>query len=396
MEQFDLETSVDLLALSSVSKAQLNQAVNQLGPRSNIGGIIVMSGAGNAHPDITNNARFVRYIWLDNQTPGVVLIKVYQGTYPSDTYADWSTLAIANDSITAAKIADYAVTILNGDDESKIAYKLDGTEDNTKSNYILRLDAAGQYVEVVSASSMFAGLTVALGQINVVGAANASVLRFNSSTGLPEWAILTISTLLADDSISVTKLLYNDSGLANFILAVRDTAPYDVTIVDNNCVTNGNLFPVRSIPLNRLAATAATLNDTLRFDGTNWVKKTPFYGAPTSGGTTVPDPTNGGVLTAPHGLGVIPLDIKAYLECNSADLNYAVGDRIPIDSLSSFVNATSERSSAATLYADATLIGLIFRDMGGADGYRLMNKTAKTLSTDIAFAKWDVKFYAQV
>jgi len=55
--QYDLETPVNVPALSSITKAQFIEIINTLKPLANIGGVIVMSGAGGSHPDVTNNPR---------------------------------------------------------------------------------------------------------------------------------------------------------------------------------------------------------------------------------------------------------------------------------------------------------------------------------------------------
>jgi predicted ribosomally synthesized peptide with SipW-like signal peptide len=119
------------------------QLVAQLGPLDNIGGVVCMSGAAAAHPDVTNNPRFARYLWIDTQLLPTVIFKLYDGT--GDTYAAWSSVTVADAGVTAAKLANYAVTILQSDEaSSKIAYRYDAAADLTKAGYVLRIDAAGK------------------------------------------------------------------------------------------------------------------------------------------------------------------------------------------------------------------------------------------------------------
>ncbi len=395
--QFDVLAGFDPSGQNQISGSQLLQMVNQIAPLSNIGGVIAMSGAANAHPDVTNNPRFIRYIWLDTQTANVVLIKIYQGTAPSDTYADWSTVAIADGSITATKLANYAVSILNASLASKIAYKQDGTADATKSNYLLRLDAAGQYVEVVDAATVFSPLTVALGQIFRAGAANGSVLQIDSSTGLPAWATLSISTLITDNSLSLSKLLYFDAGSSNFILAVNSIAPYDIKAVNNNCVTNNTLLPIRSIPIDRLDATGAALRDNIRFDGTNWVKKTPYFNA--AAAATIPASNTGGIVSVAHGLGALPRRIGGYAVNINAEFGYVTGDIIDLANVMQTGNGGEVRLGV-TVGADVTNVWAVFvlgGAAGGAQGYRVARKdTYVPSATIMTTANWSVTLWAEL
>lgn len=350
--QFDFNPGIDISGLSSVTQAQLLQMVAQLAPLDNIGGVIVMSGAASAHPDITNNPRFVRYIWLDTQTAGAVLLKIYQGTYPSDTYADWSTVNIADGSITAAKLANYAVSILNGSGASKIAYKQDGTADATKSNYLVRLDAAGQYVEVVSAASVVNGVTINLSQINVSAATNGYVLSYDSSLGAAVWTALSVSSLISANSVSYDKLLNGSAGQAGYLMRANSVAPYDIQLVQNNDQV-ATLFPVRSIPLNKLYAAAYTAGQGIYTDGTNFVIHTPYYSnnvgsLPAASGLIV------SISAATHGFGttVPPRVIRPFLVCTAADAGYAINDVVGIESLSS--NSTTYRSCFSTSWRATT------------------------------------------
>src|SRR5689334_24837608 len=120
-QQNDLAAGFDVSSLSSATQAQLMAMVNQAAPLSNIGFLVVMDGlaagaAGTGFPDVTNNPRFVRYIWLDTNPSGVTpvnraspVFKRYIGAYtggpnnpsaPSNLYTDWEALAVADGSIT--------------------------------------------------------------------------------------------------------------------------------------------------------------------------------------------------------------------------------------------------------------------------------------------------------
>lgn len=100
---YDSLAGLDLSSLASVTQTQIMQAINQIGPLNDIGGILCFDGnsllgAGSGFPDVTTNPRFVRYIWIDTQVRSAPSIKRYKGTYVgtpanpsamSNTYLDW-------------------------------------------------------------------------------------------------------------------------------------------------------------------------------------------------------------------------------------------------------------------------------------------------------------------
>ncbi len=378
-QQYDLIPGIDPSGLSAITQAQLLAFGAQAAPFDNIGFIIVGSGASSAHPNVTANPRFVRYIWLDTQTPGSVLIKVYQGTYPSDTYADWLTIQIADDSITAAKIADYAVSLLNGAGASKIAYKEDATADATKSNYMVRLDAAGQFLEVAPLSTMVAALTVNPAKIDISSATNGYVLTYDSSLGYAVWKALTISGLIAANSLSYDRLL---NGTPGYLLrAAAGTGIWEQVINDDEAAAGG-LLALRSLRLSVLSDTGCTAGDTLRFDGTNWAKTTPFY---STAGAALSAALTGNVA---HGLGAVPRLFQAYIKYNGAgSAGYVAGDIVDINAI---LNAAG--NCAIGITADAT--NLTYTQFS-ITALEVRHKTTG-LSTAITEADWNWVYYASL
>lgn len=382
--QFDFNPGIDVTGLSSVTQAQLQQMVAQMVGVDNIGGILVGSGAASSHPDVTNNPRFIKYIWLDTQTANSVLLKVYQGTYPSDLYADWSTVAIADNAITAAKLANYAVSVLNGSGANKIALKQDGTADSTKALYLLRIDAAGQYVEVVSANSVVGGLTLQPNKLDVSAATDGMVLQYDSSLGYATWKAISISGLITVGSLPYDRLLV---GTAGYLLRFNNITGVPEQVVNNDLTAAGNLFASHSIRLITLDVTGAAAKDDILFDGTSWVKNTAYYNA--NVGTL---PTADGVF-APfaHGLTVAgvattPRTFEPFLICISAEVGYAIGDKIPIVGLSS---GTDECFTGAV---NTTLIKMAWHY---TTNWYLMHGTTGA-RTAIDPAKWNVGVYAAI
>lgn len=109
MQQYDQQAGLDVSSLPSVSQSQLLQMINQSAPLSNIGFVLCFAGdaagaAGVGFPDVTNNPRFIRYIWIDTQNPLSPSIKKYSGTYAgtpanpsamSNLYTDWVSLTVS-------------------------------------------------------------------------------------------------------------------------------------------------------------------------------------------------------------------------------------------------------------------------------------------------------------
>jgi len=388
--QYDVLAGLDITGLSSVTKAQLLQMINQLAPLPNIGGVIVMSGAAGAHPDVTNNARFIRYIWLDTQTANSVLLKIYQGTYPSDVYADWSTVAIADNSITAAKLANYAVSILNGSGASKIAYRQDAASDVTKANYLLRLDANGQYVEIIAAATVVNGVTLNPAKLDVSTASNLNVLSYDSSLGYAVWKAISVVAAIADNSLAYSKLLTGGAGTEGWLFRLNPTTKIPEVVVNNDLTATSNLFANHSIRLITLDVTAAATNDVIQFDGTNWVRRTPCFLAPTAGGTVIPGAD--GVQSVAHGLGAAPRNFQMIVVCNDAggDNGYAQNDRVNADQI--WTNTAGTLNPSHSVYADATNI---YAAWDFATSYLMIPKAGGARAA-IAQAKWNVFFWASL
>jgi hypothetical protein len=87
--QLDFIPGYDVSSLGLASQQQLIQAIHQLKPLSNIGGVIWgSSNNGTVWPSITNNERFMRYIWIDTYIQDKPVIKVYDNSN-QDTYENW-------------------------------------------------------------------------------------------------------------------------------------------------------------------------------------------------------------------------------------------------------------------------------------------------------------------
>lgn len=381
--QYDFVAGYDPSADVQITAAQLLQMVNQLSPLSNVGGVIVMSGASSAHPDVTNNPRFVRYCWIDTQTAGSPVLKVYVGSGGSDTYADWSALVIANDSITAAKLADYAVTVLNSDGDKKIAYNQDASADSTKANFVLRLDGNGQYVEVANLTTLIQATTINVNKLIAAAASNGQVLQYNGTTNVFEPVTLSVGGLISDNSITPQKLT---NGTASYLLRAGSAGVAEY--VSNND-TVGGFLPNNSIIPARLYSAVPTAGNKLRHNGTNWVEYTPCFKAPTSGGATVP--AADGVQSVAHGLSSTPTNVKLILVANATDNGYASGDRV--DGSYVWGNNGGSFRVPVSVYADATYVYASWDNP--STSYQIVPKSGGN-SAAIDPTKWNVYLYADI
>jgi hypothetical protein len=195
--------------------------------------------------------------------------------------------------------------------------------------------------------------------------------------------------LLADDDTGnlgsgfkeaiVQQLLYDATKLGYLVMS--DT-------------TTGYLTLVEKLLLTKLSTTGAATGDYMFFNGTTWIKQTPIYAAPSSGGVTVPDPGSGAAVTLAHGFAATPKNYACFLECNDTDLGYAVGDRVDALSLIGENTADNEIGQAVTVFATDTVVGAVFRSPNGANPeYQLPNKST-FVRAQIDRSKWDIKLYA--
>jgi hypothetical protein len=89
-------------------------------------------------------------------------------------------------------------------------------------------------------------------------------------------------------------------------------------------------------------------------------------------------------FTQAHGLGAYPKNVEAYLQCQTADQSYAVGDRIKISSVSYNTSTTSQ----TTLMVNAT--NVVLNTSGGQLGFA--SNAATPTSVGLTAASWKVIF----
>jgi hypothetical protein len=163
--------------------------------------------------------------------------------------------------------------------------------------------------------------------------------------------------------------------------------------------TTGFLELVEFIPLDGLDDGGATTGDILVWNGSEWEPQSAIYLAPTSGGTTLPAPNTGGLLSVAHGFSAAPKQFACFLECTSADAGYAIGDRVDALGLIQRGNG-GETRQGCTVGVNASLLFAVFVTEGSnPKKYFLPNKssfeiTDSTDAGELDPAKWSVKFWA--
>jgi len=237
MLQYDFEAGLDPTALAQITSVQLLQMINQLYPVANIGGVIYQSTT----PDVANNPRFARYAWLDSTTDAPVL-KVY-----NDVLLTWGALPVADASITAAKLANYAVSVLNGSGAPKIAYKQDGTADATVASFVLGLDAAGQYVEVSNLTLRIQATSISTDKLTSGAVSDGMILQWSAAQGKYVPVSLSVSGLISANSVTPDRLTNSTPGY--ILKAAAGTGVWTAVSTDDK--TN-NIFANGSIPVGRL------------------------------------------------------------------------------------------------------------------------------------------------
>lgn len=303
--QYDFIPGLDLSSLSSATAVQIQQAITQIAPLANIGGVVVGASA----PDVIGNPRFARYLWLDTSGgAGSYVVKFYD----PDTTTWKSGTAAAGSIDSAAAIEDGLLPIS----------KLDGTAGNIGN--VIRINASKNAFEFVAPEDAIPTDSL---DVNVLASAATDLGKFLrvSSAGVPTWESY-------DPVSNISGLLPNQlqQGLAsNFLVTESDGSVAKWTsnvfgYLNNN--TSGQLN------IARLSATGATPGDQLVVSGGNWISKTPTIDVFATANYADVAVTSFATkqVTAIVTLAKIPKYYKVVLRCISSEGTYTAGDEVEI------------------------------------------------------------------
>lgn len=368
--QYDINAGFDPSSLSSLTAAQFLQMIQQAEPLGNIGGIIYQNTA----PDVANNPRFKRYIWLDTTVTTAPPVAKYYDIDESagaGAAANWIAISISALSITNSEISATA--------EIEVSKLADGT-----ANQVIRTDAAGTGVEWVTVSTLLAALNdaVPLTAIDDAAAVGAeSFLRRVGSTVV--WKTFTETVTAIQAALNGVAPTVITPGTNNTVMGTNGAGVVGFDTIDN-------ILANLAISLTKISLGGASANDILRCDGTNWVKVTPSLRlvASDTANSGIDAGAMGGaaIFTVPHLLGGVPKLVRVVCRCNTIDNGYAVGDELELGALR--IAASSFNSSSVS--TDGTNVTVTLVSAAGND---IPNKGTGTYAV-MTEASWNLIVYA--
>lgn len=357
MLQYDYLPGYNFSSQSSVTAVQILQAIAQIEPLSNIGGVISQSTT----PDVLNNPRFARYLWADTTTDPAILKQYNAGA------GTWGAATIP------------ALSITNGEISASAAIAITKLATGT-ARYVLRTNIGATANEFVAPTSIFNTDELPVIKLTSNGGTDGYL---KSVAGQTVWISNAVERAAIAASLSAVPAGAVTPGANNTILGTNGAG---TVLFDSpaNLLINGAI----TLPL--LNAGGASAGDILYFDGANWVKKTPtiqiFNTISINTGLVVGVMGGSAIFTQAHGLGAKPSLVRVVMLCNTADLGYTAGDELDIFCIRS--NATNNNSSAVT--SDATNIVIT---LTSAAGNEIPNKGTGSFAA-MAEANWSLKIYA--
>lgn len=309
-QQFDFIPGIDLSGLEEVSREQLLQAFEQMYPYENLGLVIKQT----EEPDVDENARFKRYLWVDNTDEDAPVLKRYN----EDTAA-WEVFPVSANAVINTSIADGSVTY-----NTKIGGFVVG--DALK---LVRVNAAGTVLEVVTFNSDLLP-SIALSKLTATGAGANKFLKWNNAGSALGYEDFDPSIITAG-AIALGKLASGSAAQYGYLLRANPTTGVIELVVNNDLTATNGLFAQKSIRVDRLDVTGAAAKYGLRYNSSTglWATEKVMHQSADTALTA-----NSKVITAEaHGLGGAPDNVALYAVCSAinhtATHGYVVGDVIP-------------------------------------------------------------------
>lgn len=375
--QNDFIAGFDFSGLTSVTQEQLMQAINQLAFVSNIAGIVAQSTT----PDVVNNARFANYLWLDTTTAPAVM-----KLYDSDD-STWSASTISAASVTTAMMAPASAT--GGISVPLLKRATNGGADASKRYYLLRVDSAGQYIEVVLLSTAITdGGGVTLAMLDTTGIADTKFL--GSSSGTIAWQTVPSAAIT---NLAVTSLA---PGTATYLLRTNAGG----TTVEWASIADA--IPIGSLTLDKLddhdaalGLIAAQYDVVTMGSSSKWIASAPMFHLAYDNNLTLtgfPSATYGTPKVFNHGLTLVPKLVVVTAKCITTEGNYAADDEIAIESICRSDGAI--RAFHISWNATSVFVNLP-ASFGNTSTVQALNKTSDAAFT-LTPAKWALRVRAWI
>jgi len=385
----DILAGLDLSSITSPTKAQVIQAINQLAPLANKGFLIV----SDTEPDVASNSRYTRYLWIDITDPTLPNVKAYS----TSGGGTWISTGLAADAVIQAYIGQYEVSIYDTDGSTK-KISLKGhtggvaTVDGTKVGYILRIDSAGSAVEIAPLSTI---LTSGVVPITAIAAGtNNQFLRMDGTT--VTWETVSPVDEISDETIALAKL--DGDGNANYLI-VQNSTGAGITAKSVDTMISSYLS-AGGLALSKIAQSSATTGQVIQWSGSAWAPAslangtTEFFSAESSTGTLN---TAGAHTFGAHGLSGIPRNLRLVMVCKVTNLGYSVNDEVEAEAFFADASSNEDGRPIMHVYADATNIyGLVDIAVGAAEIalMRVSGGGGAGEYTAITRTSWTPKVYA--
>lgn len=192
--QFDLIPGFDISSLSSVTQTQEMAIVGGAAPYPNIGFILY----GATSPDVANNARFARYLWIDTSGGlGAIALKYYDG-------AVWAAVPLGAVS-SLSQISNNLITI------GKLSVAGGG------ALKLVRVNAANTAFEYINFSDLLTAGAITFSSLETTGHGANYFLKRNSAD--TAYALEAFSAaFIAVNSIGYSQLL-NSAGAGRVLIS---------------------------------------------------------------------------------------------------------------------------------------------------------------------------------
>lgn len=324
---FDFIAGIDPTALSEITGAQLKQLVDAAEPADYKGMIIAQAPT----PDVANNPRYAKFLWLDlngilNDGNAPYTLKYYNPDTPA-----WEPINLGLLSIDGANI------------DSETIDPVDALNGEGLADGLILITNAESWALITLADAI-ADKSITLAKLEDGGAVK-DVMMWNGSA----WAITQISygdIQVSNGQIPTEKL--GRPASESYILAPDpddnlNCKWFPITdIITRNIILYA--FASSPIPWAYITKGAAFQLPIMSDDGSEWVfiDKTDLPGVVTTVEVSQNLDTllkitggNNGKYEVAHNLGQIPAFFQAFLRCVDASnsLDYAQNDLIPLDAV---------------------------------------------------------------